>query len=253
MVLLAYGALSLIVFAFGVSIGSFLNVLVYRIPLHISVARGRSFCPKCNHALAARDLVPLFSWLALRGKCRYCKAPISARYFLVELTMGLLAVLCFLLFPPQVAALYALVAAILIVVTLIDADTQEIPDRMNVALLAAGVAAIFLVPEVTLLSRVIGFFTVSVPLLVIALLIAGAFGMGDVKLMAAAGFLLGWKGALVALFIALILGGVYGVYLLATKKKGRKEHFAFGPALCVGVFVSLLFGVWIIDWYFTLF
>lgn len=259
MIYTIYGILLFLIFIFGAVIGSFLNVLIYRLPLRLNFVSGFSFCPKCEHRLYPKDLVPIFSWVFLRGKCRYCGEPISPRYMLVELFCGAMALVLFVcaylygFFTVPAAILYFLVGAILVTLTLIDADTQEIPDSLNIAIFICGIAAIWLVPDVTILSRVIGIFAISVPLLIMAILISGAFGGGDIKMMAAAGFLLGWQNAIVATFIGIIIGGIYGVILLARRKKGRKEHFAFGPALAVGVFAALLCGDQIINWYLGFF
>ncbi|MDR0851706.1 MAG: A24 family peptidase, partial [Clostridiales Family XIII bacterium] len=206
----------------------------------------------CEHRLYPKDLFPIFSWVFLGGKCRYCKEKISPRYLIVEAIVGVSGVLLYHFYTlPQAGLLFA-VFCILLCITLIDADTMEIPDSLNVAIVLCGILAIFAFPEVSLLSRVIGIFAISVPLFLISLFIAGAFGFGDVKLMLGAGFLLGWQHELVGFFIALILGGIYGAALLIRKKKGGKDHFAFGPCLAVGIFAALLTGQELIDWYLAL-
>ncbi len=253
MLIAIYTLIYILVFAFGAVIGSFLNVLIYRLPRKINFVKGFSYCPKCEHRLYPKDLVPVFSWLFLRGKCRYCGEPISPRYMLVELFSGALSLTLYIFYPLPTAALYFAIGAILLTLTLIDADTQEIPDSLNIAIFLCGIASIWVLGDVTILSRVIGIFAISVPLLLLAIFISGAFGGGDIKLMAAAGFLLGWQNAIVAAFIGIILGGIYGIILLARRKKGRKEHFAFGPCLAVGIFTSLLWGQYIIDWYLDFF
>jgi leader peptidase (prepilin peptidase)/N-methyltransferase len=224
-------------------------VLVYRIPRKINFVKGFSFCPTCEHRLYPKDLVPIFSYLFLRGKCRYCREPISPRYMLVELFAGAIGLICYIYLQLPMAILCFAVGCILITLTLIDADTMTIPDSLNIALMVCAVAAIWIWPDVGLVTRIIGFFAISVPLLLISLIVAGAFGGGDIKMMAAAGFLLGWPNAIVATFIGLVLGGVYGAILLVRRKKGRKEHFAFGPCLAIGVYGSIFFGKPIIDWY----
>jgi leader peptidase (prepilin peptidase)/N-methyltransferase len=276
------------VFAIGAVIGSFLNVLIYRLPRKLDFVRGSSFCPACEHKLGALDLIPIFSYLALGRKCRWCGAPISVRYPLIELAGGALALVTWLAFVPNpsmlglvappsaeyvapeallaantsflgpaalvlAALLYFCVLCILLVVTCIDADTMEIPDGLNVALLICGVAAIFVAPEIPLLSRGIGLICVSLPLFLIAFIIPGAFGGGDIKLMAAAGVLLGWQSTLVAALIGILIGGIWGVYLMATRKKGRKEHIAFGPPLCAGIAIALFLAPHIITWYLSFF
>ena len=134
------------------------------------------------------------------------------------------------------------VYAILTVIAMIDADTQYIPPELNVTLLILGIISIWTIPGPTLVERLIGVVCVSVPLLLITLVIAEAFGGGDIKMMAAVGFLLGWKGCVAAFMIGLLLGGAYGVFVLLAKKKGRKEHFAFGPFLAIGIAIALFEG-----------
>lgn len=242
--------LCFLAFLLGSMVASFINVVVYRLPRKLDFVRGHSFCPSCNHALGPLDLVPVFSYVFLGGKCRYCKQKISPRYPLVETLGGVLALLALLVFGPGWAALaaFALLAGLL-AVAFIDIDTMEIPNGLVLYLLAPAAALVFLLPEVSILSHVIGFFSVSVPLLLIALLVRGGFGGGDIKLMAVCGLAVGWQLNVLAVFIAIVFGGFYGIILLATKKATRKQHFAFGPFLAFGVMVSLLFGKGIIGWY----
>lgn len=237
----------------GLCIGSFGGVLAYRIPRRLDFVKGRSFCAACGHTLAPLDLVPVLSYLCLRGRCRYCGAHIPIRALLTECAGGVYAALAAYRFGwSGRAAVVFFGAWLLTVIALIDHDTQEIPDGLTIALGALGVAAAFLVPSVGIWNRVIGVFAVSVPMLLINLLVPTSFGFGDIKLVAAAGFLLGWRALLVGAFLALVLGGGYGVYVLATKKLGRKDHFAFGPALAAGLTIALYFGDAIALWYLRL-
>ena len=243
MLAVAYGVIYLFVFIFGICIGSFLNVLIYRIPLHINIAKGRSFCPKCGNTLLARDLVPLFSFLVLRGRCRFCGDPISPRYPLVESLGGAASIVSVIVWGMTWHALIAFAACcVLVTVAFIDIDTMEIPDSMHVALIVLGICAVFAVPMPALVSRLIGIVAVSVPMILLDLIIKDSFGGGDIKLCAACGFLLGWRALIVGTFIAIIGGGIYGIYLLASKKKDRKGHFAFGPFLAAGMAVALFVG-----------
>jgi len=275
-------AVLVFVFVLGTVIGSFLNVLVYRIPRKLDFVRGFSFCPNCKHQLRPADLVPVLSYLALGRRCRYCQQPIPPRYMLVELTGGVLALACWLAFVPGLAGLGGLSAAtaaagtplltanpwllgsaasplaaalwfavlsILLVIALIDAETMEIPNGLNIALAICGLLAILAGPQLPWLSRLIGVFIVSAPLLVISLIVPGAFGGGDIKLMAAAGLLLGWQATLLAAFIAIVLGGIWGVYLLISGKKGAKGHFPFGPFLCIGIATAMFFTTPLLTWY----
>jgi leader peptidase (prepilin peptidase)/N-methyltransferase len=253
MIAVVYTIIYALIFAIGASIGSFLNVLVYRMPRGLDFVKGFSFCPACEHRLMPIDLAPILSWLFLKGRCRYCGARISPRYLIVEAACGAAAAALYHIAPslPQALLTFA-VFCVLLTIALIDADTQTISDGMNIALGVLAVISIWTGPFEDMQSRLIGLAAVSVPLFVITLFIEGAFGLGDVFLMISAGFLLGWQGALAALFIGLIIGGVYGAYVLARRKKGRRDHFAFGPCLAVGIFTSLLAGDHIIGWYLSM-
>jgi leader peptidase (prepilin peptidase)/N-methyltransferase len=144
-----------------------------------------------------------------------------------------------------------LVLCLLILVAFIDGDTMEIPDSLSIWLAVLGVISVFIGPYAGLpwYSHLIGLFCVSVPMLVITIIVDGAFGIGDVKLMAAVGLILGWQNILLATFIGILFGGVYGIFLLVSRKKGRKEHFAFGPALCAGITISIFLGNVLLTWY----
>lgn len=249
-----YLLLYLLVFIFGMVIGSFVNVLIYRLPQGESFIRGRSHCPACNRQLRAVDLLPVFSYIFLRGRCRYCGAKISPRYPLVELISGVAAVLSLGIYGVSwsAAAVFALIAG-LIAIAFIDWDTMEIPNGLVIYLFIPAIALCFFLPDVSWPSHLIGFFAVSLPLLLLATLIKGSFGGGDIKMMAACGLALGWQLSLVALFIALLTGGAYGIYLLRGRKSSGKAHMPFGPYLALGVAVALLWGRGIWQWYLALF
>ena len=252
--------LGLIHFLVGAALFSFMNVVAWRLPRGMDPLKGRSICPQCHSTLTAPDLVPVFSWLALRGRCRHCGAKIPVRYLLVEVLGGVLALGCAWrygtalglpqgLFGMSWAALLALaVCGILLSVALIDAETQIIPDRLNLALAVCGVVSILLSPAAWL-PHIIGALCVSVPMFLLCLAIPGAFGGGDIKLMAAAGLFLGWQNTLLAMFFGILGGGFYGIWLLAAKKADKKDHFAFGPFLCAGIVLAMLFGTPILVWY----
>lgn len=250
--IMIYFVLYAFVFIFGCLIGSFLNVVVYRVPLGISVARGRSFCPNCGKPIVFYDNIPLVSFLWLRGKCRKCEAKIAPRYFLTEMTGGLLALLMAWHYNFGMQAVVGFgVAAILLTITLIDFDTMTIPNGLVIALAVPAAASYFVFLAPDLISRVIGIFVISLPMLILSLVIPGSFGGGDVKLMAVAGFLLGWPGTLLATFIGLVLGGMVGAIKLL--KKSQDKHMPFGPYLSIGIVVSLLWGTGMILWYLDIF
>ncbi len=249
-----WAAVYAFVFFAAACMGSFANVLVYRIPRQLDFVKGRSFCPACSHSLGILDLFPLISWLFLGGKCRYCKAPISRRYPLVEAAAGFFGVACCLNFGFTLgAALAFFVCCALLTLSLIDGDTQEIPDGLIVALGLLAVASYFVWPETGIVPRLMGAVVVSVPMLLINLAVPTSFGGGDIKLMAVMGLMLGWQRTLVAMFVGLVLGGGYGIFLLSLKKKGRKDHFAFGPFLSAGCVIALFFGWEMILWYMGMF
>jgi leader peptidase (prepilin peptidase)/N-methyltransferase len=248
--ILLYGLL----FLMGASIFSFLNVVIYRLPAGISFVSGRSHCPKCDATLAWYDMVPVVNWFVLRGKCRNCHAPISFRYPAVELLGGLLALACFLKYgmTAQFVTAFAWLA-VLTVIGFIDFDTMEIPNGLVAALLVIGLVDVCLNARPLCLERLLGVVVVSVPMLLLALAVPGAFGGGDIKMMAATGLMLGWKLNLLATFLAIVGGGFYGIFLLASKKADRKSHFAFGPFLCIGLAVSLFVGERLLTWYLGFF
>lgn len=250
------------VFLLGITIGSFLNVCVYRVPLGISVAKGFSACPSCSARLTAVDLVPVFSYVALRGKCRHCGTRISPMYPLVEAAVGVLFLLLFIRFGLSYDLLiYAALISLLAIIALIDYKHMIIPNGLVVAGLVLGAgklaASIFtdLFGSWTLYA--IGFAAGALPLLLIALFCAWvlkkeAIGGGDIKLMAFAGLVIGWQLIIPAYLIGIITGALAGVVLMATGKKKRGDEIPFGPFLCVGILVSVFFGYDIIRWYMGL-
>lgn len=138
---------------------------------------------------------------------------------------------------------------LLVLITVIDLDTFTIPDKLNGAILIVALLHICLTDDLTLLSRIIGFFIISFPMFALTMCVSGAFGGGDIKMMAAAGLLLGVKSTVVAGFTGVVLGGMYGVYLLRFKEKGSQTHMAFGPYLAIGCYIALLYGTSMADWY----
>ena len=243
----------MILFMMGASIFSFLNVVIYRLPLGMNWVNDRSMCPSCKHQLSFRDMIPIFSWLFLKGKCRYCGAPVSGRYTFVELLGGISALLCVSVFGFTLKAVLAFIfISLMTVITFIDIDHMIIPNKLVIAVLIFSLCS-FSFFGVSIIEALIGALCVSLPMYLVTLVIPDGFGGGDIKLMGAAGIFLGWKLTLVATFIAIMTGGGYGLYLLVTKNADRKSHFAFGPFLCLGMVVALLCGNTLIRWYLGLF
>jgi leader peptidase (prepilin peptidase) / N-methyltransferase len=242
----------LIIFIYGAIFGSFFNVVIFRVPKKESIIHHSSHCPKCMETIKPYDLIPIVSYLILGGKCRNCKSPISKRYPIIESLTGISYVLVYLVFGLTYQTLIGIIlASILIIITMIDIDTLEILDRFQIMLLVLALGNLFVTP-LPFIDHLIGFFSISILFYIIAY-ISGGIGGGDIKLIAIAGLLLGYKATLVAFFIASILGGSVAIYLLATKQKERKSMIAFGPYLCIGIYFAYLYGNQIFSWYLSLF
>ena len=210
-----------------------------------------SHCMSCGAKLRWFDLIPLFSWLFLRGRCRQCKTVISVQYPVVEAVNGILWVVVFFVNGMNgMSVLYSLMASALLTLSVIDWRTFEIPFGINVFLGVLGVVAVFLEKE-EWRSHLIGAVCVSGVLFVLYLLSKGsAIGGGDIKLMAACGLLLGWQKILLAFLLGCILGSV--LHLLRMKVSGEGHILAMGPYLAAGIFLAALFGERWIDWYLSL-
>lgn len=233
--------INIVVFCMGATMFAFLNFVARNISEEKSVFQKKAVCKYCGHEHKFGDDVPIISFIRFKGTCRYCGEKRSVRDFVVEILGGLFGVGAIFFYGIKAGAIIMFcVTCVLALITLVDMDTQEIPPQFNFILLCLGVISYFVMDGPDLKERIIGLFAISVPMLLLALV--GGFGGGDVKLMFAAGFLLGWKGIVMAFFIGAILGGVFAIYLLATKKMGRKDRFAFGPFLSVGILISMVQG-----------
>ena len=244
--------INIITFFYGIVIGSFLNVCIYRIPKKENIVNVSSHCMSCGHKLQWYELVPLFSFLFLRGKCRKCKAKISVQYPLIEAANGILYVLIVILNGINIdTLLYCLLASALLTLSMIDIKTFEIPLGMNIFILTLGLIRVFFhLGEWA--DHVIGFFCVSMFLYLLIFFTKGkAIGGGDMKLMAASGLFLGWKGIILAFLLACILGSV--VHLLRMLITKCNHVLAMGPYLSIGIFIAMLFQDKFITWYLTLF
>lgn len=266
------------VLVFGVCIGSFLNCVIYRFELQadmpegspqrkaVSFLRGKSFCPNCKHTLFWKDLFPVFSFLFLGGRCKYCGKSISWQYPIVEIFTGLLFLFIFTNSPQDTIynilniALLFYITASLIIIFIYDLKHYLIPDKI-----------LFPAIIITIVFRVLEFFNVikgSLPIsnyLWAVLISAGFFfalfmisggkwmGFGDVKLAILMGLLLGVNNVIVALFLAFFFGSIIGVLLIIFGKKGLKSEIPFGPFLIMGTFLAIFFGNQIIQWYSSLF
>lgn len=240
--------LYVVIFLYGIVIGSFLNVCILRIPLKESIAKRRSHCMNCGYQLAWYDLVPLFSYLFLHGKCRKCKTHISLQYPLVEALNGVLYVLVFLVNGWSIdSVIYCLLTSALIVLSVVDFRTYEIPFGINLFILALGlIHLVFHLGD--WVDYGIGLLAVSGFLWILYQLSKGAaIGGGDVKLMGAAGLLMGWKLSVLAFLLGCILGSV--IHLIRMKFSGAEHRLAMGPYLSAGIFIAVLWGDRFLNWY----
>lgn len=305
------------VFLFGITIGSFLNVCILRLPRGESLVKSNSHCMTCGAQIKWYDLIPVLSWLILRGKCRNCGAKISPRYCIVESLTGIMFIICYAVFPYQVYGLYfALLALFLcgnIVLAFQDCDNQEMCVSVIVYTFIVAVLThilsyidisgvpVLAMPEDKYTDYIIGLFIVSLPMLILGFVITpvvynlfisqdhkdrrrlrkaletetneskrrqitvkleraeknieetGAvfgFGMGDILVMAAGGLMLGWKAAVTAVTVAIILGALYALYRAAVSNDSE-NRFAFGPFLIIGLAIGAYAGDLLVNAYIS--
>ena len=242
----------------GLAVGSFLNVVIWRVPRKESVVRPPSHCPQCETPIRPLDNIPVLSWLFLSGKCRHCKNPIPVRYPLVEAGCGVL----FLAVAARFGAswelpAYLVLTAALLAISIIDLEHFIVPDRITGPLTVAALALLGLAAVAEgngwrfgrALAGGVAYFAF---LLVLNILYPKGMGMGDVKLAFSLGLYLGWLGwgqVFLGGFLAFLLGAVVGITLIATKVKSRKDAVPFGPFLALGVMLTILWGDPILRWY----
>lgn len=254
-----------IVFLFGICIGSFLNVVIIRLPKEDpeerSLTKRSSHCMTCGTPIRPIDLIPVFSWIFLRGKCHSCGKKISVRYPIVESLNGILYVLTFMILDINAKAIITCVLmSLLIVIGFMDWDTQTIDLVIVGLILLLAVPAAIFTDDVKLIHRVIGAFAVSLPFFIIGEVsrpfIRKKYGEdfraieeGDTELMFAAGALLGTQAVIVSAFIGIMVAAVCGVIIKAITKDSK---FAFGPYLSIGIAAAMLWGNDIAGWYLSL-
>ncbi len=242
-----------IAFIVGACVGSFLNVVIHRLPMGRSLVFPNSHCPRCGSAIRPYDNVPLFGWVWLFGLCRDCGVVIPARYPLVELGTALATTAVIARYGVTIeGGVYLVLSWGLIALTFIDLDYQIIPDELSLGGLALALLVAPFLPhglDGALIGAVVGggvFF-------LIAALYPGGMGGGDIKLMAAIGAFLGWGGAFLTIMAASISGALVGGIAMSVAGKGRKSKIPFGPFLAAGAFLSIMAGQEIIGWYFDSF
>jgi leader peptidase (prepilin peptidase)/N-methyltransferase len=246
----------------GLAVGSFLNVVIHRVPAGASVVRPRSSCPGCGTEIRPRDNIPVVSWILLRARCRDCGTHISARYPIVELLTAVLFAVLALKFGWEAdlpAFLY--LGAVGMALAAIDLDTRRLPDALTlpsyvVGFLLLAVAAAFQDEWGALGRAVLGMAALYAFYFVLMLAKSGGMGFGDVKLAGVLGLYLGWLGwdvLLVGAFLGFFLGAVVGVGLMVAGRAGRKSMLPFGPFMLAGALVAILSGAWLLDQYTSVF
>jgi len=238
----------------GTVIGSFINVCADRLPVGESLLRPASRCPACQHRLAITDLIPVFSYLWLRGRCRYCRAPIPQRVLAVELGMGLMFAFLWWRYglTPELGIM-SFYFCLLTIILVIDLEHGLILNK--VVYPATGIALIIaaFTPDLGIVKGLMGGGLGLVVMFLLALLYRGGIGWGDVKMAGLVGVMVGFPRVLVALLLAIVGGGLVAGILLASKVKGRREAIPFGPFLSLAAMVTLLWGGDIMTWYLGFF
>ncbi|MDD4295963.1 MAG: prepilin peptidase [Ruminiclostridium sp.] len=248
--------LLILCFIIGTVMGSFYNVVIYRVPEKKSIVKHRSSCGSCGTVLKPVDLVPIFSYLFLRGKCRYCKQRISIQYPFVELITGLLFVLLYLKFSLSIEFLFsAYLVSILIIMFFIDLKHLIIPNGLVITALIGGLALFVvrffytdsIIGNAPWYGSLLGAVIPSGFLLLVAILgyfayKGEAMGLGDVKILIPIGLFLGLELSVLALFLSMFVGGITGLILIITGIKDRKSQIPFGPFIVIGSLISILYG-----------
>lgn len=251
--------IEIIIFTFGMCVGSFANVCIYRLPLSQSIIDpARSFCPDCKATIRFYDNIPVLSYLWLKARCRHCKQPIPFRYPLVEMICGSFALCTFLKFGFSFECLiYFVFITSLVIITFIDIDHQIIPDIITLPGIPINFLASFVLPSLTYKESLLGLLAGGGSLLIVGwiyYLIKKVEGMGggDIKLLAMIGAILGWKGVIFTIFIASVIGTLAGIIIIIRTQKDMKVPVPFGPFLSIGAIAYIFWGPTLTTWYLSL-
>lgn len=245
--------IEVMVFVFGLIVGSFCNVVIYRLPLGNSIVTPGSRCRSCDNSIRPWDNIPILSYFILNGRCRSCREPISVRYPIVEFTSAILYLTLYLKFGLSILfVIYALMASTLVVVALIDLDHKIIPNIITLPGILVGLSLSLQLLPITPLTSLLGVLIGGALFYLIALISKGGMGGGDIKLIAMIGAFLGWHGTLFTIFSSALLGAVVGIMLMVLGKKGRKDKVPFGPFLSFGAILFMLSGDDLVQWYLEL-
>lgn len=253
---------TVISFIMGTIFGSFYNVCIYRIPENQSVAKPPSHCYNCNTRLNPIDLIPILSWVFLRGKCRYCNVKVSSRYAMVELLTGILFMLTYISFGYEVKTLYYMfLISILIIITFIDIDHFIIPDKLVLLGSVFAIILNLLGQGIPFLDGIKGALISGGSVLLVTLIIEWilkkeVMGGGDIKLYAMIGLFLGMKLSLLTILLSIYIGGAYGIIVIIYNKFKKHEFnsmIPFGPFISIAAVIAALYGNNIIEFYIKTF
>jgi leader peptidase (prepilin peptidase) / N-methyltransferase len=244
----------LYIFIIGLVLGSFYNVVGLRVPKRRSIVSPRSMCPNCGHVLTAKELVPVFSYIMQKGKCRSCRIRISPLYASIELVTGLLFVVSFYMLGFKQEPLVSLtLVSLLMIITVSDLAYMLIPNKIIAffaILFSIERASIPLTPWYdSIIGGLVGFFL----LYVIALISKGGMGGGDIKLYAVLGIALGWKIVLLSFFLSTLIGAIGGIVGMMLGKVERGKPMPFGPYITIGTLLAYFFHERLIFWYINMF
>ncbi|MFN2609648.1 MAG: A24 family peptidase [Actinomycetota bacterium] len=242
---------ALIVFVFGSAVGSFANVVIYRVPQGMSIIKPRSRCTTCGHTLSWWENIPIASYIALRGSCRNCKSKIRIQYPIIEALIGVVWVVLALNIglKAQLPA-YLVFATVLIILSATDLEHRRIPNKILFPSMALGVVLLAVASAVTrdphrLAQAGIGALAYGVPMFALGLALPAAMGFGDIKLAFYLGLHLGWIGLRlvgVGAFLGFFAGAAIGIGLIASGRKSRKDFIPFGPSMAAGALAAILAG-----------
>ena len=249
--------MTFIVFLYGIIIGSFLNVCIWRVPRGESILFPASHCPCCGKGLRFYDLVPILSYISTKGKCRYCGEKISIQYPLVELVNGGLYLLILQKYGFSLdLVMYCLLGSLLLVIGIVDYYSQIIPNEFIITgfgiLLILNIKSYINHPTL-MIGGVIGLILGGGFFLFLAIITNGGMGGGDIKLMALLGLWLGWRLILLVMLLSFVLGAGVSLILISLKIKGKKDYIPFGPFIGVATLLTVLYGHGIINLYLSLF
>lgn len=238
------------VLALGLIIGSFLNVVIVRVPLEESIVFPGSHCPNCKSRISFYDNIPVLSYLVLKGRCRNCKEHISIKYPSIELINAIGYLVIVHSFGMNITSLiYSLFFSALVVVTFIDLEHMIIPDSITLPGIVIGVICNLTILPYGLYPSLMGIVLGGGFFCLASLLSRGGMGGGDIKLIAMIGAFLGWQRVLLVIMISATLGSIIGISLMLIKKKDRKYAIPYGPFLAFAAIISILRGQELLDWY----